>query len=687
MVVIALLVLMSLATALMPLEAVVGQNQSSAVSILQVTPSSLSGFVGTSVSIGGTIATLNGAYQIIFDQTIISTGISDRYSVTAHFTVPEIPSGNYALTLRDQTSLVNATDQFQVIPAYSITSAPSQIQERGSVALNVNVTGGQPNTPYNANVAIMLPSPLNTTYTKITSLGTSNQKGTASTQIIYPDSSFQPSGSLTDYSGVYIVYFNQSDSLAQNKFSVSFLDSNTYHRGQTITVKAVGYPPNQAATLIINSVATGLALDTKSVIASADGIIAASWAIPSNVAIGDYNLQITAQGTQKSIQDTETFSVLGYPIRIKTVNLADETIPYIRVQALDAATNSVSNGTSGADGLVTLNLESGVHPLTAFWNGVNVGQTDITVKGVDNFTLQCSLIDLRFLVQNENGVPMPFVNLDVAYQYQQANGGSQTGSVSGKTDSSGIYQMNSTLTGISYSVNASIYNQIFNANNNTVTNVSAQPSSKIVIICPNELLTVNVVGNNQVAISDARLELVEVTSSLFYTATTDSSGSAISQVTFGIYRLRVYKDNILLNETNVEVFSESQKQIRCTLYGIEVSVSVVDFFGQPIQNANVTLIGPATERLSTVTQGNGTANFKNVIGGNMQIIAFAPAAPSDYQAITITINQPISIQIKLDKYIALGSFLVQVNTFITIIIIFLAVIAFVAVEIYRRKRR
>ena len=121
------------------------------------------------------------------------------------------------------------------------------------------------------------------------------------------------------------------------------------------------------------------------------------------------------------------------------------------------------------------------------------------------------------------------------------------------------------------------------------------------------------------------IELVELTNGLFYTATTDSSGSATSQVTFGMYRLRIYKDNILINETTIAVFSDKPTtNTSARLYGIQVSVSVVDFFGTPISNANVTLNGPSTERFSAKTQSDGTATFNNVIGGDMQIVAFAP---------------------------------------------------------------
>ncbi len=474
--------------------------------------------------------------------------------------------------------------------------------------------------------------------------------------------------------------------MAQSQFSVGFLDSTTYHRGQTATINAIGYQPNQAATLSITS-SSGTSLDSESLTASDAGVISTTWVVPSNAATGAYTVKITPQGTQKSIQDSQSFSIIGYAVTIKTVNLAGEVVPQIQIQATDQATNTVYNSTSGSDGVANFNLETGTLSLTAFRNGVNVGQSNITVTGNGAFNLQCQLTDLKIIVQNENGVPIPFVNLAITYQYQLTNGGSsQTGNASGQTDPSGAFMLNSTLTGISYTINALLYNQVFNSGNNTANNVPAQAISEIVITCPNEPLSINVVGYNQAAIPGARIELVELTSGLFYTASTDSSGSVTSQVTFGMYRARIYKDNILINETNIQVFSSTQKQIQCTLYGIQVSVSVVDFFGRPIPNANVTLNGPETERFSAITKGDGTATFSNVIGGDMQIVAFASGAQNGYQAVTLTVVQPTSVQIKIDRYIALGSLLIQTSSLITIAVILVAVILFAAVEIYRRKR-
>ena len=677
-----ILFLMAFATVFTPLE-VLAQNTNLGVSILEVTPSTATGPTGTNVNIQGTIYISSGSYQIVLGKAVVTSGTSDGYYVNANFTVPELPSGTYALILRDVGININSTQQFTVTTDYLINPIPSSLQEGNSLTLTVRVTGGLSGTSYSANVAIVLPSPLATTYSKTVTLGATNEKGTVSTQVTFPDSSFEPSGSLTNYVGTYLTYFNQSQSLAQNTFSVNFIDSTTYHRGQTITVHATGYQPNEAATLTITSAKSGSTIQTTSITASADGLISTNWVIPSDVEVGDHTITITPQNTYKSIPDSETFTITGYSIRVQSNNLAGETVSGIAIQALDASTKTEYNSVSGSDGIANFKLERGTHVLTAFWNGVNVGETNITVSGDATFSIRCQLSSVKITVKNTNGIAMPFVKLDVVYQYQ-SSGGSKTGSASGQTDSSGSFTLNSTLGGASYTIDASIYNQVFNSGNNTISNLPIQATVQIFIICPSETITLSVVGYNQEPIPGARIELVELSNGLFYSAATDSNGSATTQTTFGMYRARVYKDTTLINETNVQIFSNSQKRISCTLFGIQISVVVVDFFGAPIANADVTLNGP--EKLSEVTQSDGTATFNNIIGGNMQIIAQAPGIQDAYQATTLTVNQPTSVQIKIDKYVAIGTLLIPASLLITMSVILAAIISFAMVEIYRRRR-
>ncbi|MCW4004181.1 MAG: hypothetical protein NWE95_09765 [Candidatus Bathyarchaeota archaeon] len=681
-----LMLLIALGAVFLPLQ-VLAQSSTMSVYIYELKPDDASGVVGSSGSIQGSIYTSNGAYQLLFGKTVIVSGAAEGYYVNTSFTVPEVPSGTYALTLRDVAINVNYTKQFTVKTSYAINAVPSTLQEGGSLKLNVSVLGGQPSTQYGATITVKLPSSLGTTYTQTVSLGTANIKGTANAQVNYPDNSFSPDGSLTDYAGTYNIYFNQSDSsaLAENTFTVNFLDLTSYHRGQTVNIKATGYQPNQAATLTVTNTKTGSTLATESVTASASGVISTSWVVPAQASIGEYTLKIVAEGTQKSIQDSQTFTVPGYAVKVQTTSLSGNPTPDIEVKALDYSSQNTYNATTNAEGTASFQLEKGPHLLTAFWNGVNVGETNVTVTGEGTFNLRCQLTDLKITVKNTQGIAMPFVDLNIKYNYQTTTIGSKTGNATGQTGPSGSYYLKSTLAGATYTVEASLYGQVFNPNNNTFANLPTQATAEIIITCPDENVTLNVIGYSGEAIPQARIELVELTNGLFYAATTDNSGTVSTQVTFGMYRARIYKNNILINETTIQAFSTAQKQIHCTLYGIEVSVSVVDFFGGAISNANVTLNGPENERFSDMTKSNGVATFSNIIGGDMQIIACALGS-QDYQAITLTIDKPTTVQLKIDKFVAFGSWLIPVSSLFTVIIILIGIILLALVEIYRRRK-
>jgi hypothetical protein len=649
---------------------------SSSVNILQLTPNGAS--AGTPVKLDGTISTQNSSYQILLAKTLVASGISQGNDVHANFTVPELSSATYPLTLRDVAVNVNATSQFTITTGYSVASASPITQEGESVVLNVAVTGGQLGTSYGANIAVTLP--VGITYSAPITLGTPNVKGTASGQITFPSSSFVPSGASTNYAGTYQVTFNQS--LATGQFKVGILNAASYHRGETINIHAVGYQANQAATISVTN-AVGTTIDTKPVTASADGVIDAQWVVSDNAPIGELTLKIVTEGAAKT-QDQQTFTVIGYTVTVQVNNLPGRAVPGAAVQASDSTANTAINATTNSTGAATFKLEKGHYGLVAYLNGMNIGQTNITVTGDGTFTLRCQLTDMTIAVKTDSGTAMPFVNLAIKYDYQSGTI-SRSGSTFGQTGPDGTFTLASTLAGAMYTIDASLYNQVFNAQNNTASSPSDQATSLVTIICPARNITLGVTGYNNQVIPGARIELVELSNGLFYSGTSDSTGLAAMQPTFGIYRIRVYKDNVLINQANLQVFNDSNRQMRCTLYGIELSVSVVDLFGSPIPNANVTLNGSA--KTSVTTQGNGVATFDNIIGGNMQIIAQPQGTQDAAQAITVNVNEPTTVQIKIDKYISVGGMLMQATTLISIVIVLIAVLLFATVEFDRRRRR
>jgi hypothetical protein len=679
-----LLILMS-AFLLMPNSMVMGQVD------VSISFASAQGVVGQDINLQGTIVTTNGDYQIWIGDKLVVSNSSEGYYVTARFAVPALPTGTYTLTLRDVSKNVNATQSFTVLLGYNIEalipSSPAQLQEGSNVVLNVTLTGATSGVTYYANVTVELPAPLNASYSRVVGLSASSQAAVVSAQVTFPDTTFEPSGSFANYTGSYQVYFNKTQLLAQDQFSVGFTDLSEYHRDQSVNIRAMGYQPDENATIAIIYAETGAIVHSEKVTASSGGIVTSVWVVPSNALIGDYNITITPENTPKLVPDSQLFIVPGYLVKVRTLNLAGSHVSPVEIDAFDQATNTIVSDTSGGDGLASLNLERGNYTISAFWNDVQVGEMNASITGDTTFDLSCALVNLKITVQDKNGNLIPFVNLGIIYSYVTTKGSlSKTGSASGQTDISGSFTLNSALPTISYTIDASLYGVVFNAGNNTVSSLSVQPISEVTILCPSRILTLKVVDYNLVAIPNAQIELIELTGGLFYGGVTDSSGTVTLEVTFGKYRIRIYADNVLLNETLVEVFSDTQNEIRCTLYNIQVSVTVVDYLEQPIPNANVVLKGIGIGTRSATTQTDGTSTFSNVVGGDLQIIAYPPEMGSAYEALNLRIEEPTVVRIKMAKFVLLGPFLIESSVLATLLLILAAILLFVSIEIYKKKR-
>ena len=659
------------------------------INIYTVTPTQA--IAGEEINVQGTIDTSNGEYRLYLGNALVASNTSEGFYVNANFTVPELPGGDYTLILRDVARRINATSTFSIQTGYFIKaikpSSPSQLQEGNEVALNVTVTGGNSGTTYYANVTVALPDPLLTEYSQVVILSPSSQTGTGHTQITFPSNASQPSSSNTNFTGIYKANFNKTQELAVDEFFVGFTNAAEYHRDQFVVIRAVGYQPGQSSALKIVNQASGGTVYTETVTASNGGAINASWTVPSDAAIGTYQVTITPEGTQKSIVDTQTFSVPGFPVRFRTLNLAGEIVPQIFVEATDQATGMVYSGTSGSDGLASINLEKGNHNVSAYWNDVRVGQIGVSITGESQLDLTSELTNLKITVQDKNGFLIPSVTLRISYRYTTTKDGtSRTGSASGQTDIAGNFHLNSTLPKIDYTINASVYGRVFNSANNTFSNIPAAPTYNVIILFPSQNLTLTILDYNQEAIPNARLAMGEITSGIFYVASTDTEGSADMEVAFGVYQLRIYKDTVLLNETIIEVFSNIQTDIRCILYNLPVSVLVVDYFGQPIPNMNVVYKGPDGTTRSETTQANGIAMFNNVIGGDIQIIAYPTGLENYYEAVNLQVDSSTAVQVKMGKYILLGVFLIDISMFATLVIILVLVILFLVLELYRRRK-
>lgn len=635
-----------------------------------------SGANGDVIIMRGTIATQGGTFQLFLGNILVSSGKATGYTVDTNFTVPALPNAQYELVLRDVRLNQNSTGPFDIVQGYKASASPSIVQEGESVTIMVTSTGASPGISNGAKVAVV--SPTGETFTTEITLGAANAVGLGSKTLTFPSSDFSPIGD-TLLAGSYTIKINST--LGKGSFNVNILDANQYHRGETMQIKAKGYEANQAATITILSKQE--TLETIAATADSSGNIKTNWVVSSFFPIGEGTVRITATGNPKDMADKQIFTVIGYNVNISVTNLAGSPVSGIFVNCLDSATGVNYNETSDASGKVFFGLESGMHMLTAYWNQVNIANTNITVKGDGNFTLTCQLTDLKITVKTEDGTAMPFVDLAITYQYQSGST-TKTASTAGATSGNGYYTLSSTLTSTKYTIAASLYGTIFNQGNDTLTISNAIATTEVSIICPSVNVSMGITGYNDQAIQGARVQLVELSNGLFYSATTDSSGLATVHATYGTYRLRVYKDDALIRETNLKVFDDTRRQIKCTLYGIDLTISVVDFFGSPISNAKVTVNGQETVQANT--ENNGKVTFGNIVGGDMQIVAEIPNQPEAFQAIKVTVDQPTNVEVKLEKYVSVGGTLMQANIAITLLIILVAAIVFVILEVIRRKK-
>jgi hypothetical protein len=310
----------------------------------------------------------------------------------------------------------------------------------------------------------------------------------------------------------------------------------------------------------------------------------------------------------------------------------------------------------------------------------------VNVTEASTFDLACELTNLKIVVKDKSEFLIPSVNLNITYQYTTRDGSSETGEALGQTDFSGTFSLASTLPRIDYKIGASVYGIVFNSENNTFSNIPAVATYEITILLPSRNLTLNVLDYNLEAIPSARLAFAEQTSGIFQAASTDDAGAAVVEIAFGKYQLKVYKDNVLLNETIIEAFSDKQVDVRCILYNLQVSAVVVDYFGQPIPNANVVYRGPDGKSQSETTQTDGVATFAKVLGGDAQIIAYLSGREDYFESINLQVASPTAVQIRMGKYVLLGSLVMETSLFASLIIIFAVVAVFLVWEVYRRKR-
>lgn len=277
----------------------------------------ISGTVGTEVKVNGTIDTFNGSYTIRWDGTYNVTGDATGYNVTKSFVIPPtvgapFPGRDVSIELIDnnKTTAVNAT--FTLYTKYHIEtvvpSPPYQLQEGQTTEIRVNITGGEANTIYSANITVTDPSGA-VYYNDTLQLTNTTNTGYGEGNTTYP-ANFSL-GANTDYVGIYAIAFNGT--LATGNFTVGLTDRTEYPRMRTVKIRGAGYNASEDVTVDITKDGLSIAGFPRNRTADSNGVLTDSWAIPIDATAGTYKATLTnasTPGTIKTVPDVQNFTVI-----------------------------------------------------------------------------------------------------------------------------------------------------------------------------------------------------------------------------------------------------------------------------------------------------------------------------------------------------------------------------------------
>lgn len=660
-----------------------------ATDVTIVSISSTTGKVGDPITLTGTINTTDGEYVVLFDNVVVGRGNASGNTVIHPFNVPPLPGGNHTIILRDVNASIDSEPvTFRILTDYTVKvekpQPPKQFQE-GTTTINitVNITGGEGEATYIANVTVKTPA--NETFWALIHINTTDT-GVGNASLRYPED-FEANGvkAHTNYTGTYIVRFNET--LASDTFFIGLTDRTEYHRGDLVKIKAVGYSPLNGTNVTI-TIKLGNFIHSINRTVQGD-VIETNWTVPANALIGNYSLNITPTPTTKRVNDTQAFAVPGFKVEVFPRSLANEKVAKAFIRIHDHEAGKTYNTTSGADGVANTRLEKGSHTFTAYFKKVKVGEVSLSITGELKLNLTCMLTNLNMTVVSEQNpsVKIPFVALNLTATYTTELDGVNVKSESNvtQTDIEGSAKFTLLILNASYRLTASRHGRVFF---NDTIELESEAWNNVSVCCPVKSLTVNVMDANNNPIPDALVEIQEIMGGLYDASPTNSNVQIFFSCVFGIYNIKVSSRGVIINTTTIELFDDKTVTICCSLYNLPIYVKVVDYFGQPIPNANVTLERNGNQIGSKLTGANGLVDFIE-IGGTLTLKVYLTGQSQPASSIICSVTEARSetnpIEVKLPRYVAFAGVLVETAWFTAIILIVAAVVVFAVLEVARRR--
>jgi 5-hydroxyisourate hydrolase-like protein (transthyretin family) len=249
------------------------------------------------------------------------------------------------------------------------------------------------------------------------------------------------------------------------------------------------------------------------------------------------------------------------------------------------------------------------------------------------------------------------------------------------------------FTNISYLIEALRYGFLFNT---TLTPpLPTQAWNNITITAPKYTMSIHVTDSHDASALGLKVEAFEWSSGTGELAqpavTTDNDGNVTLSLTFGRYRLRLYKGDAFINEVTIDLTkNQSSSVVRIDTYNITLNVHVVDYFGQPISNVLVTFQRKVNSNYQATenqtTGADGVASFSDIIGGDSRVLVSVAGNPNETQDLHL-VGPTRDVVFKMDGYVAVVGYALETSQFVTIIMLLILIVSFIIASTYKRLLR
>jgi hypothetical protein len=214
--------------------------------------------------------------------------------------------------------------------------------------------------------------------------------------------------------------------------------------------------------------------------------------------------------------------------------------------------------------------------------------------------------------------------------------------------------------------------------------MTASPWFNVTITVPTYTALIHVTDSKTSSAEGVKVEAYEWNGGSTRYKTTDSNGDASFSLTFGKYRIRAYKDDILLNETTIDLIQNQSSFIfRLATLNVDLNVVVLDYFGQPIPNAVVNVEQKViVESVEDTTGPDGRVTFSGILGGDLRISIRIAGEESGTKDLYLADSKELSFH--LERYVSVAGYVMETSQFVTAITLAMLIIAFIVGLTYKR---